>query len=292
MDSLGEVFPVLRTAARAERAMMRSDRLMAHRRRPEARLAHLEHSDGLAITMPELEALTLCHRGQYVRVDWRAVAERPLAATPMRTAAGEAAYQQACARVAHYNTEILTARKLLDGDAVAAREVITLATRLPELKASMNGLGLAAPQEHRVIAVVEAIEEEDVAYERITPGDLRTARREPFTLGERRQIHLAAVCALALRVGAELIAILPEPSIEVAVLVDKPCADRGRPTPRPVLQLLITAETLKRPDWKTADAITLAAALGARMDWSIEQGFAPIALVPLADAPLTLARAG
>ena len=293
MESLGEVFPVLRTAARAERAMMRSDRLMAHRRRPEARLAHLEHNDGLAISMPELEALTTCHRGEHRRVDWRAIAARPLAATPARTGEGEAAYQQACARVALHNTEILTARKLLDGDAVAAREVITLNTGLTGLKASMNGLGLAAPEEHRLVAVVEAIEEADVPYERLTSGDLRTARREPLSLAERRQIHLAALCALALRVGVELVAVLPEPEIEVAVLVDMLCEDRGRPTPQAVLQLLMTPDALTRQDWKSSDAITLAATLGARMDWSVEQGFAPITLTPLAGAPpLTLARAG
>lgn len=291
MESLGEVFPVLRVAARAERAMVRTDRLMAHRRRPEARLAHLEHSDGLAITTPELEELILCHRGQYDRVDWRPIAERPLAATPVRTPAGEAAYQQACAQVARHNTEVLTARRMLDGDAIAAREVITLNTRLPSLRRSMNGLGLAAPEEHRLIAVVEAIEEDDVPYERITTGDLRTARREPIPLAERRQIHLAALCALALRVGAELTAILPEPEIEVVVLADKRCPGSGRPVPRPLLQLLMTADALKRPDWKTADAITLAAALAARMDWSIEKGFEPISLVPLAGARPPLARA-
>jgi hypothetical protein len=292
MESLGEVFPVLRVAARAERAILRTDRLMAHRQRPQARLAHLQHDDGLAITMPELEKLTQCHRGHYERIDWRPIAERPLAATPARTAAGEAAYREACARVARYNTEILTARRLLEGDAVAAREVITLNTKLAELRASMNALGLAVPEEHRLVAVVEAIEQDDVPYERITPGDLRTARREPFSLAERRQIHLAALCALALRVGAELVGVLTEPELEVVVLVDRPCDERGRPTPRPVLQLLMNADALNRPDWRTSDAITLAAALGARMDWSIEHGFAPVSLTPMAGAPLTLARAG
>lgn len=291
MESLGEVFPVLRVVARSERAILRTDRLMAHRRRPQARLAHLEHSDGLAITMPELEELVLCHRGQYLRVDWRPIAERPLAATPVRTPAGEAAYRQACAQAAHYNTETLTARRLLDGDAVAAREVITLNTKLSTLRRSMNGLGLAVPEEHRLIAVVEAIEEDDVPYERITPGDLRTARREPISLPERRQIHLAALCALALRVGADLTALLPEPEIEVVMLADQRCHDSGRPRPRPLLQLLMTADALKRPDWKTADAVTLATALDARMDWSIEKGFAPISLVPLAGVRPPLARA-
>ena len=292
MDSLGEVFSILRTANRAERAILRSDRLMAHRRRPEARLAHLDHSDGLAITMPELERMTACHRGEHHRMDWRPIAARALAATPVRNHEGEAAFQQACAKVAIYNTEILTARKLIEGDAVVTREVITLNTKLAELREGMNSLGLAAPEEDRLVAVVDAIEEDDVPYERITEGDLRTARREPLSLGGRRQIHLAALCATALRVGAELVSVLPEESVEVVVHVDKPCTEGGRPLPTPVLQLLMTAEALKDPAWKTADAITLAGKLGVRMDWSIELGFAPIRLVPMAGAGLSLARAG
>jgi hypothetical protein len=290
MESLGEVFPILRTASRADRAILRSDRAMAHRRRPEARLARLEQHDGLAITMAELERLTTCHRGQHHRLDWRPIAARPLAATPVRTHETEAAFQQACASVALHNTEILTARKLLEGDAVATRDVIIRNSRIAELRDGMNGLGLAAPEEDRLVAVIEAIEEDDVAYERITDGDPRSARREPLSLGGRRQIHLAALCATALRVGAELVGVLPEPAIEVVVHVDMPAPGGGRPVPTAVLQLLMTAEALKDPDWKSVDAITLAGKLGVRMDWSIDTGFAPISLVPLAGQTQPLAR--
>lgn len=290
MESLGEVFPILRTASRAERAILRSDRLMAHRRRPEARLAHLDHEDGLAITMPELERLTTCHLGQRSRLDWRPIAARPLAATPVRSNEGAAAFQQACASVAIYNTEILTARKLLDGDAVVTREVILRNTQIAELRDGMNSLGLAAPEEHRLVAVIEGIEEDDVPYERITGGDRRTARREPLSLGGRRQIHLAALCATALRIGAELVAVLPETEIEVVVHVDKPAADSGRPVASPVVQLLMTVKALTDLDWRAGDPIALAGALGARMDWSIETGFVPIRLIPLANAAPPLAR--
>jgi hypothetical protein len=192
--------------------------------------------------------------------------------------------------VAIHNTEILTARKLLEGDAVVTREVILRNTKIAELRDGMNGLALAAPEEHRLVAVVEGIEEDDVPYERITEGDLRTAGSGPLTLGGRRQIHLAALCATALRVGAELARVLPEDALEVVVHVDKPCAEGGRPVPTPVLQLLMTADALRNPDWKTADAITLAGKLGARMDWTIETGFAPIRLIPLANAAPPLAR--
>lgn len=289
MESLGEVFPILKTASRAERAILRGDRAMAHRQNREARMAHIELNDGLAITLPELERLTTCHRIQHRRLDWRAIAARPLAATPVRTHEDLATFQQACTAVAIHNTEVLTARKLLDGDAIATREVITLNTRLAELRDGMNSLGLAVPDE-RLVAVVEAIEEDDVPYERIRGSDPHSARREPIPLGERRQIHLAALCATALRVGAELVGVLPEEAIEVVVVVEMLGNDRIRSTPRPVLQLLMTTESLAKLDWKTGDAITLATSIGARMDWSIGTGFAPISIVPLSNTPQPLAQ--
>ncbi|CAN7175164.1 hypothetical protein LJR225_000372 [Phenylobacterium sp. LjRoot225] len=290
MDSLGEVFPILKTANRAERAILRGDRAMAYRQNREARVAHIELKDGLAITVPELERLTTCHRIQYRRLDWRAIAARPLAATPVRAHEDLAAFQQACTAVAIHNTEVLTARKLLDGDAIATREVIVLNTRLAELRDGMNSLGIAVPEEDRLVAVVDAIEEGDVPYERITDGDLRTARREPIPLAERRQIHLAALCAAALRVGAELVGVLPEEAIEVVVHVEMLSDDRTESLPRPVLQLLMTTEALKDLDWKAGDAITLATSLGARMDWSIERGFAPISIAPLSSLGRPLAK--
>jgi len=288
MESLGEVFPILKIASRAERAIVRTDRVMAYRRNREARLAHIEHHDGLAITLPELERLTTCHRVQYRRLDWKAIARRLPAPAPVRTAANEAAYQQACAAVAIHNGELLTARKLLDGCAITTREVITLNTRLAELKDGMNSLGLAVPDE-RLVAVVEAIEEDDIPYERIN-GSGTGARREPIPLSERRQIHLAALCATALRVGAELVGVLPEEAIEVVVHFQMLSDDRQSTNQRPVLQLRMTAKALAELDWVKGDAITLATSLGARMDWCIERGFAPLRLIAMTDAEPMLAK--
>jgi hypothetical protein len=76
----------------------------------------------------------------------------------------------------------------------------------------------------------------------------------------------------------------------VVVHIEMLSDDRSRSIARPVLQLLMTVEALKDLDWKAGDAITLATSLGARMDWSIATGFAPISLVPLANAGEPLAK--
>jgi hypothetical protein len=202
----------------------------------------------------------------------------------------EVAFQKASRAAQTYNVETLIARKLFELDPRAIRDAVTMKTALAELRDGVNSIGVILPGPGRVIAVVEAIQEGDVPYERVTEGEPRTARREPISAVDRRQIHLAALCAAGLRVGAELLSVLPVEALDVAVLCETSAAGGERPTVQPVIQLHMTAKALTEHDWKKEDAVTLATTLGARMDWSIEKGFAPIRLIQMSAADKPLAR--
>jgi hypothetical protein len=56
------------------------------------------------------------------------------------------------------------------------------------------------------------------------------------------------------------------------------------------MQLMMTDKAVASLDWKKGDAVTLATSLGARMDWSIERGFAPIRLIPMTSMGRPLAK--
>jgi hypothetical protein len=202
----------------------------------------------------------------------------------------EVAFQKTFRAAQTYNAEALMARKVFELDPRAIRDAVALNTALAELSDGVNSIALAPPAQDRVVAVVDAIQEDDVPYERITDGDPHTARRELINPAERRQIHLAALSAAGLRVGAELVSVLPVEAVEVAVCCEIPDPAGERPTCQPVFQLLMTAKTMSDPDWKKADAVTLATTLGARMDWSIETGFAPIRLVQMSATGQPLAK--
>jgi hypothetical protein len=323
VESLGEVFPILTTGSRAERATLRAAREMARRQAEQnGRVAHIEMQDGLAITRPELERLTTCHRSTYSKLDWRPMAARQALAPPARTQERELearralatyqpswqerlfgddgqrrrqltrrvldaaredaiAHRQACEAVGTYNAEALIARKLLELDPKAIKDAVGLKTKLAELQDGMNNLKIARPGGARVVAVVDAIQEDDIPYERITDGDARSARRELIPRAERRQLHLAALCALALRVGADLAGLLPVEELEVVAACELPDPAGGKAQSQPVIQLLMTTKALSDLDWKKQDAVTLATKLGARVDWSIDKGFAPIRLVAM-----------
>jgi hypothetical protein len=324
VENGGDIFPILTTASRAERATMRAAREMARRQAAEqGRVAHIElQDDGLAITQPELERLTTCHRGEYQKIDWRPILMRQPMALPVRgnereRAARQAltgwqpgwqdrmfgdetqrrrelgsriaeaqredeiAYQQAYRKAEIHNAEALVARKLVELEPKAVKDAVTLKTRLMDLREGVNSIAFAQPGNGRLIALVDAIQEGDVPYERITAADGRMSRRELIPLAERRQLHLAALCAAALRIGAELVSVIPVEAIEVAIGCEMPDPNGGRPTPQPVIQLLMTVKALGELKWMKEDAVTLATSLDARMDWSIERGFTPIRLVPM-----------
>lgn len=331
MESLGEVFPILTTASRAERATMRAAREMARRQaEQQGRLAHIELDDGLALTTPELERLTACHRIPYRKVDWRPMAARQPIPLPVRTQERERAARQAltawqpgwqdqmfgdiaqrkremAARVMEaqredeiafqkayraaetFNAEALVARKLVELDPKSIKDAVALKTRLVELREGVNSINVALPGAGRVLALVDAIQEGDVPHERITDAEPR-ARRELIPQPERRQIHLAALCSAALRIGGELACVLPVEAVEVAIGCEMPDPNGGRPTPQPVIQLLVTAKSLVEQDWMRENAVTLATRMGARMDWAIERGFSPIRLVPMSAMGQPLAQ--
>jgi hypothetical protein len=310
-----------RATLRAARAMARREAELLGRR------AHLELKDGLAITADELERLTTCHRATYRKLDWRPIAARQTLALPPRGHEREKAarralanyqpkwrermfaevaqrrrklneqvleavredeliHRRACNAAATHNAEVLTARRLLDLDPAAIKETIVGKTQLAALRDSMNSLAIARTG-RGVVALVDAVQDGDMPYERITGGGSRDARREPIPAAERRQIHLASLCALALRVGADLVAVLPVEAVEVAVRCELAGSEGARSQAQLVLQLRMTDEALTELDWAKGEATSLAASLGARMDWSAERGFAAI---PFAGSPAPAAR--
>jgi hypothetical protein len=316
MGNLGVVHPILATAIRAERATLRAARAF-ERRKIEQDPASADLDDSLALGPSDLESLIGRHRAAYRKIDWgeqaqvepvplpvrahereraarhalatwkfswfdrlfgnEALRRRQLNAKMIDAARDdEVAYQAAYRAAAAHNAEVLGVRRLFELDPKAIKDAVAAKTRLAELREPMNRLGVVLPGGRRLVAFVEAIHEEDIPYVRL----VEAGRCEMIPAGERRRIHLAALCSAGLRVGAELVALLPLDAVEVAVAVE---LSSGRL--EPVLQMLVTAQALAELPWARADAVSLARGLGARMDWSLEAGFSPIQLVDLTPRP-------
>lgn len=319
MERQGEIHPVVTTATRAERATLRAARELARReaerdpaslnlddglalspatlerltschRKTYRKLDWRELAKREPVCLPvrthERERAARRALGTW-QPSWQdrifadeALRRRQLTEKVMEAARDdEREFQKVYRAAAAHNTEVLAARQLLALDPKSIKEVVTTKTSLGELRESMNGLGVALPGARRVVAHVQAIQEEDLPHERLVEGDRRVRRRAGIPPAERRRLHLTAVCSVGLRVGAELVAVLPVDAVEVVVSCEP--AGLQRAEPEPVMQLLVTAKSLTAQAWGSTDAIALATALRTRWDWSIERGFAPIQLVDL-----------
>lgn len=322
MGSLGEIHPIVSTANRAERATLRAARELARReaeRNPASRdlddglalnqaalerltachrLSYCKVDWGEAAKREPVVLPVRTHEREKAarralatwQPSWQdrmfadeATRRRQLTEKVMEAAReDEIAFQKVYRAAAAYNAEALTARRLLELDPKAIKDAVAAKTRLSELREPMNGFGVALPGGRRVVAFVEAIQEGDIPYERVLVDERRARPRSPIPPAERRRLHLAAVCSAGLRVGADLVALLPVEAVEVVVS----CEPSGslRAEPAPVLQMLVTAKSLTEQPWTKSDAISLARGLRARLDWAIDKGFAPIQLVNLTPA--------
>jgi hypothetical protein len=320
MGDLGKVHPILTTALRAERATLRAARELA-RLKAEKDPENLDLDPSLVLTPQALARMIGCHRASYQKLDWRPLAELEPVALPVRTRERERAARHALAtwqpgwfdrvfvneavrrrelnnkvmeaaredeiafqkdyRAASlHNAEVLAAHGLLQLDPRAIKDTVAAKTRLADLGESVNRFGVALPADRRVIALVEAIQEVDIPYVRVVAG----GRQELIPPAERRRIHLTAICSAALRIGADLVAVLPVDAVEVVVACET--ADGAGSSQAPVLQMLVTAASLVEQPWGKTDAVNLARALRARLDWSPAVGFSPIELRDLRPAPL------
>jgi hypothetical protein len=162
--------------------------------------------------------------------------------------ADEIAFRQLLAKVEAHNAEILLARGVLALDPRSIKQAVAARTQLASLTPGVNTLSLSRPAPNRVVVTVEAIQVEDVPYERMSGGDGRPPRREPIPEAERRRIHLAAICAASLRVGGEMAMLLPIDAVEVIVCCER--SGERRSQPEPVLQIRIPNLAPKDPAWR------------------------------------------
>jgi hypothetical protein len=330
MQGLGELVPLLSLSTRAERAAVRAERALTVREKRFGQRAHLDLDDGLALTPDGEARLTGCHRTTYLAHDWAALAEREEMPDPVRghrrekkarrelatyapswqervfaeeaqrrrelteqvmasTHADAEEHRAAVASAEAHNDETRHARRMLAFDPHALQEAVA-ASGLADLHDSLNSLNLARPEPARVVVVADVIQEQDIPNERITSASSRDARRELMADMERRRLHVRAVSAVALRVGAELVGLLPVEQLEVIVLCEVG-DDSGEVGPAPILRFRISREQVQRLNW-AEEASGLLRALAPQADWRFERGFRPTPPAPAPAAERPAAQTG
>lgn len=305
MVSVGRQIAILTPTGRVERAAKRAQREMLRLRSSE------QTSEDLTLTDAELHRLTGCHRTAYRPLDWREAAALPVLETPPRlyprrdearkalskyrpswrelifgnqslrrrelvarvleaTALDEADNEAARKAVELNNRKQAFAAKVLDMDPTAVQEALARCSGVDKVSDLVNAATLTVLGPGRAKATIEALPIEDIPDERLT-GGVRT----PMTPAQRHEVHLAAVCSLALRIGVEVLGALR--LSKVCVLVQCELVQNGASIGRQtVLELVFHETNVPVVELLRSDPISLVSRMGGRMDWSPQTGFKPI----------------
>ncbi len=282
----------------------------------DGRLGPAAEAEALAA---RVASLIQCHRVPYRPRDWATVAARPrinIARTHEREAEARQAFhayrpgwlaqlfgsdrekrRQLAARVAEaasedeqayrvawrdaqaHNVEIDFACKLAELDMRTINESLAEHTKLSEVYGAVSRFRFASPAKGSFQIQIEALDLAEMPAEEAErlPQGRAVFRKAP--MGRRHQMQGANVCAVALRFAVEMLGFLPLDAVEVVVNGDLRDPQTGLYERHPILQLTLTHAQAASAPFERADPMSLAAQLGARINWSIQGGFAPIELI-------------
>ncbi len=298
-----------------ERGAQRAARERLLYEKAQAREAMLDAAADAAEAYEDLlEMLTGAHRAKFTRMDWLATAIAKPPAEPEATDLREQAATRALeAYVPGWLARTFglakgTRRKLSEAvrkarqediDDFASRqraveqrrEEITFAGAVARLEAQalisaidqhadlaktpVEGIHVLATGE-RVMAVLNALEVEDMPRQSTTLLQSGKASQKSLTTTKIHELHRDNVCSAAVRVAAEFLRVIPVEEVEVLVEVDLLDAGTGHITPQPVLYLRVTAQALATMNLILAEPAALVERLGGSLIWNRKDGFRPI----------------
>ena len=156
---------------------------------------------------------------------------------------------------------------------------------IPALQPILEGLGAAMPAPGRLVVYIDALELDALPDESVALNDAGRSVHAMIAPAARHELQLAYVCSLALRVGLEVMSVVPIGHVDLLARCFLPAPKgRGEGELHPVVHLRLTHEQLKAMDLRRLEPVSTVTAVGGRIDWDAGRGFAPI---PIEDLKLT-----
>ncbi|MDP3854753.1 hypothetical protein [Phenylobacterium sp.] len=174
-----------------------------------------------------------------------------------------------------HNLDVGLAAAVLALDIGAIEQALKAHIPAAEFTPILEGLGVHMPAPGKLVVYVDCLEYDAIPDEAVEIGDTGRAVFVALPPEVRQEMHLANVCATTLRVAVEVLAVVPLDMIDVVArcfLVK----GRGEAEQSPVVHVKVTHQALKAMDLRRLEPVSSITALGGRIDWEVERGFAEI----------------
>lgn len=154
-----------------------------------------------------------------------------------------------------------------------------------ELTPILEGLGVDMPAPGKLVVHLDVLELDAMPDERVGLNENGRSVHAYMSGAERREMHLANVCAVVLRIGVEVLSVVPIDKVEILARCFLPGgAGRDALDQHPILHVSLSHEAVRAMDLRRMEPVSTVTSLGARISWEIDRGFSPI---PINDLKLT-----
>lgn len=204
----------------------------------------------------------------------RALAERVLEAAR----ADAALYAKARLAADTHNLDVTVAPGVMALDPSAIESALKAHLPVELLQSLTEGVGFHMPAADKLVVYVEALEFDSLPDEVCFLNEAGRAAYVPMPYAQRSELHLASTCSAALRVGVEVMQVVPVDKIDVLVRCPLLNSSTGGLESRPVLHVRLLHDALARMDLRRLEPVSTVTAFGGRLDWEIARGFGPIAV--------------
>jgi hypothetical protein len=187
----------------------------------------------------------------------------------------DAAYADALALVAKRRREIDFAKLVVSQDATALASALN--DHVDFSSVPIEGL-TAKFTNGRVIAVLDAYEQDDMPSQSISLLQSGKASFKPLSPTRILELHRDTVCSTVIRTAVEFLKSLPIAVVEVVAYVDLLDPGSGEINAQPIFYCRVAAQAIAAVKLSHAEPTALAERIGAHFDWNKRTGFRPIDL--------------
>lgn len=189
-------------------------------------------------------------------------------------------YAQAKRNAEVHNLDVNLAPSVMALDLNAIETALKAHVPIQDLSQVLEGFAVTMPVPGKLVIYVDAIELDAMPDESIDLGDNDRSVYRALPEGLRQEMHLANVCAVTLRVGLEVMQVVPVEAVDIVTRCFLPNARRDVDQ-HPVVYVKLPHHALKAMDMRRLEPVSTITALGGRLDWELGRGFSPIGIADL-----------
>lgn len=195
-------------------------------------------------------------------------------------------YAQAKHNAEVHNLDVNLAGSVMALDLNAIETALKAHVPVQSLAKVLEGFAVTMPAPGKLVVYIDALELDAMPDESIDIGENDRSVYRPLPEGLRYEMHLANVCAVTLRVGLEVMQVVPVDAVDIVTRCCLPNR-RGDVEQHPVVHVKLPHHALKAMDMRRLEPVSTITALGGRLDWEVGAGFSPIRID---DLKLTVAQ--